>query len=109
MSAPQTKSELPKNGASTRLAAISIPRSTAPARKTATVIATARTRIERSYDDLQVFNGIHRKACSTVSHAAAPQSPRGAPRYARRGAHLDRRCAGGARLPAGRFGTRDQL
>src|SRR4051812_6354886 len=43
MSAPQTKSELPKNGASTRLAAISTPSSTAPQTKTAAVIAAART------------------------------------------------------------------
>src|SRR5437870_5198502 len=44
MSAPQTKSELPKNGASTRLAAISTPSSTAPQAKTAALIAAARTR-----------------------------------------------------------------
>ena len=35
MSAPQTYSELPNVGASTRLAAISTPRSAAPERKTA--------------------------------------------------------------------------
>ena len=43
MSAPHTKSELPKNGASTRLAAISTPSRTAPLTKTAALIAAART------------------------------------------------------------------
>ena len=41
MSAPQTKSELPKYGATTRLAAISTPRRAAPERKTAAPIASA--------------------------------------------------------------------
>ena len=41
ISRPQTNSELPKNGASTRLAAISIPRTTAPETNTA-LAATAK-------------------------------------------------------------------
>src|SRR5687768_16036089 len=40
MSEPQTKSELPKKGASTRLAAISTPSRTAPETKTATMTGT---------------------------------------------------------------------
>src|SRR5688500_8245411 len=44
MSAPQTKRELPKKGASTRLAAISTPSSTAPPTKTAMPTANALTR-----------------------------------------------------------------
>jgi len=40
-------SPVSENGASTRLAAISTPRRTAPAKKAATVIATARARIDR--------------------------------------------------------------
>jgi hypothetical protein len=45
MRAPQTKSELPKNGARSRLAASSAQRSAAPDVKTAAVITGLRNRI----------------------------------------------------------------